>query len=234
MNFYLDSTDFGRIIITARRDCRRLVARWKDRRLHLTVPQGTHKEEVLDFLERHHDSIARLAHPAIDYRLGQKFDCFRCHLILGEQTYDPARILFGHEGDDLYLNLPKGLDLDSDLARHNISAAMQMLMANKASSLLLPYAREVADGLGAKPQGFRVGRGLKKLGHCTRQGIIQFSRNVMFLPEELVHLIVCHELAHLSHFNHSLQFHALLNSYVDGHEKELEHRLKVFAWPIVV
>ena len=74
---------------------------------------------------------------------------------------------------------------------------------------------------------------MHKLGHCTNKGIIQLSRNVMFLTQPLVNLIICHELAHLKHMNHSAAFHALCNTYLGGHEKELESQLKRFPWPIL-
>ena len=79
----------------------------------------------------------------------------------------------------------------------------------------------------------QVGRGMRKLGHCTAKKVIQLSRNLMFLPEPLVRYIICHELAHLTHMNHSPQFHALCDRYTGGHEKELEKQLRHFHFPIL-
>ena len=73
----------------------------------------------------------------------------------------------------------------------------------------------------------------RKLGHCTTKPVIQLSRNLMFLPEPLVRYIICHELAHLTHMNHSPQFHALCNQYCNGKEKELERQLRQFHFPIL-
>ena len=98
---------------------------------------------------------------------------------------------------------------------------------------LLPFAQEIANGLGVSPAGFELGRGMRKLGHCTSKRVIQLSRNLVLLPEELVRYIVCHELAHLTHMNHSPQFHALCNQYCGGKEKELEQKLRQFRWPIL-
>lgn len=232
MLFYLDTKDFGRVYIMVRSNCRKIVARWKNGQLRLTVPPGIAKDRVLHFLEQTHDSISRLSHSTVSFHLGQTIECFRCRVTLGEQNLTPGKILFGRDGGSLYLNLPAGLDVGTDAACRNISAALQILMAKMAVPLLLPYAREVAGQLGVQPAAFQVGRGVAKLGHCTRQGVIQLSRNVMFLPDELVHLIVCHELAHITHFNHSPEFHALLNDYVDGNERNLENKLKAFQWPI--
>ena len=110
-----------------------------------------------------------------------------------------------------------------------ISHAMEYI----ADKILLPYAREIAEGLELTPAGFEVGRGMRKLGHCTTKKVIQLSRNLMFYPEALVRYVICHELAHLTHMNHSPQFHALCNQYCDGQEKALEKQLRQFHFPIL-
>jgi predicted metal-dependent hydrolase len=55
----------------------------------------------------------------------------------------------------------------------------------------------------------------------------------MLLPEHLVRYIILHEYAHLTHMDHSPAFHALVNQYTGGKEKELEKELKQFVWPII-
>jgi len=75
---------------------------------------------------------------------------------------------------------------------------------------------------------------MRKLGHCTSRNVIQLSRNLMFMPEELVRYIICHELAHITHKNHSPQFHALCDKYCSGKEKALERQLRQFRFPIVM
>jgi predicted metal-dependent hydrolase len=110
---------------------------------------------------------------------------------------------------------------------------MGRAMEVKADKVLLPFAHEVADQVGLAPAGFEIGRGMRKLGHCTAKKVIQLSRNLMFLSEPLVRYIICHELAHLTHMNHSPQFHALCDKYCNGQEKALERQLRQFRFPIV-
>ena len=73
---------------------------------------------------------------------------------------------------------------------------------------------------------------MRKLGHCTTGKVIQLSRAVMMLPPDLVDLVICHELAHLTHMDHSAAFHALCNSYLGGRERSLDKRLRSFNWPV--
>ncbi len=231
--FYLDDKEFGRIYITIRRNSHRISARWKNSHICVNIPHGVSKAELETFIDQHRDKIKRLNRSNVEYAIGQIIRCFRCNIVIGEQNRFRNKIIFGHEDDDLYLNLPKGIDLTDELVKKGISSAMQAIMHDEAVKRLIPHAIEVAGRLNVHPGGFEIGRGLKKLGHCTPKGIIQLSRNVMFLPEELVDLIICHELAHLTHFNHSAAFHALVNQYLEGRERELEAKLKKHQWPIL-
>ena len=108
-----------------------------------------------------------------------------------------------------------------------------MMAHERAARVLLPLAKSITQRLAVAPRHFEIGRGLRKLGHCTRDKVIQLSANLMFLPEELIELTICHELAHLTHMNHSPQFHALVDKYLGGRERELERRLKAFCWPVM-
>ena len=231
--YFYDDKHLGRVYIGVRRDARRLIARWKDGHVHVSVPAGTTADALKRFLTVNREAIERLNHTVVAYHCGQMIACYKCKATIAEQDRLPGRIIFGHEGDDVVLSVPRGIDYHSESATRSISSALQVVMGERAPALLLPHAGEVAARLGVQPAGWQVGRGLRKLGHCTTQGVIQLSRALMFLPEDLVDLTVCHELAHLTHFDHSPAFHRLLDSYLGGREAELEARLKNFKWPIL-
>ena len=55
---------------------------------------------------------------------------------------------------------------------------------------------------------------------------------LLLLPEHLVRYVICHELAHLKHFDHSPAFHALCDSYLGGREREYQAEMKQFRWPV--
>ena len=73
-----------------------------------------------------------------------------------------------------------------------------------------------------------VYRKMKKWGCCTSKGKIVLNSYLICLPIELIGYIVCHELIHLLHFDHSSQFHkALVNFLPDA--KRLEKDLKLYC-----
>lgn len=235
LQYYYDDTEFGRVIVSTRRGMRNYTARWKGDVLHANVPWGTDARKLACALDQMRQGLRaqRLTRPTLEFAIGQVIDCFGRQVRLTEQSHVPGRMLFGRDGDMLTLALPKGMDLNSDSGKRNITHGLQVMLEQEARQVLLPFADQVARQVGATPSRWEVGRGMTKLGHCTSQRVIQLSRNLMFLPERLVRYVICHELAHLTHMNHSPEFHALVDRYTGGQEKALEQELKRFKWPIV-
>lgn len=50
-------------------------------------------------------------------------------------------------------------------------------------------------------------------GSCTSRGNLSFNWRVILLPSKLHDHIILHELAHLTHMDHSSRFYSLLNRY---------------------
>lgn len=105
---------------------------------------------------------------------------------------------------------------------------------NIAKTFFQPYvwakARELGMEKEIKSIDFNANR--SNYGLCYRNGRIEFSSRIIFMPYELRELIVCHEIAHLTYHDHSPQFHALLDSYLGGRERELEKALRNFESPL--
>ena len=235
MKGYIEDKEFGKIHVELRRGMTSVRFTFHaDGNLLMRAPLGISVAEMQRMVDINREQLRRLPHPqSVSFRFGQTIECFKCQVVIESQNRMPGYILNHWEGDTLHLQIHRNADLDDDGIKRTISSVIGRAMDVQAHALLLPFAQQIADELGLQPAGFEVGRGMRKLGHCTTKRIIQLSRNLMFLPEVLVRYIICHELAHLTHMNHSLQFHALCNQYCGGKEKELEKQLRNFHFPIL-
>ena len=235
MKGYIEDQEFGKIYVELRRGMTSVrFAIHPDGNLLLRAPLGATIAMLRDVIDRNREKLRALPRPDVpEFQFGQVIDCFRCKVVIEPTNPRPGYVKTQWEGDTLHVQAYPTTDLNEPTDKQFISDMISHAMEYKAKQVLLPYAQQVADELGLKPTGFEVGRGMRKLGHCTVKKVIQLSRNLMFLPEALVRYIICHELAHLTHMNHSPQFHALCNQYTGGHEKELERQLRQFHFPIV-
>jgi hypothetical protein len=231
----IEDKEFGRIYVELRRGMTSVRFTFHaDGNLLMRAPLGISVAEMQRMVDINREQLRRLPHPqSVSFRFGQTIECFKCRVVIESQNRIPGYILNHWEGDTLHLQIHQHADLDDDSIKRTISSVIGRAMEDRARMTLLPFAHQVANELGLQPAGFEIGRGMRKLGHCTAKKVIQLSRNLMFLPELLVRYVICHELAHLTHMNHSPEFHALCNQYTDGKEKELEHQLRQFRFPIL-
>ena len=235
MKGFIEDEEFGKIIVELRRGMTSVrFSIQTDGNLLLRAPLGVSVSDLKRMVDANREQLRQLPRPqAVTFRFGQIIECYKCRVVIERQSRLPGYILNHWDGDTLHLQPHESADLDDDGIKRTLSSVIGRAMEVQARAVLLPFARTVADELGLKPAGFEVGRGMRKLGHCTAKRVIQLSRNLMFLPEVLIRYIICHELAHLTHMNHSPQFHALCTQYCDGKEKELERQLRQFHFPIL-
>ena len=235
MKGYIEDEEFGKIYVELRRGMTSVRFTFHtDGNLLMRAPLGVSVTDLKRMVDINRESLRRLPRPeGVKFEIGQVIECYKCRVAIDQQSRMPGYILNHWEGDTLHLQIHESADLDDEGIKRTISSVIGRAMEVQAQAVLLPFARKVADELGLKPAGFEVGRGMRKLGHCTTKKVIQLSRNLMFYPEEIIRYIICHELAHLTHMNHSPQFHALCNQYCSGKEKELEQQLRQFQWPIL-
>lgn len=236
MQCYFIDKEFGKVVVTLRRGMKNVRCRWRGNRLYMSAPYGMEKQ-LEGLVDADRDKIRALNHQKITFHDGQVIPCFHTTLTISTDAklttncvahgIDPA------DGVSLYMRVPADLDLESDAATRALSKVIFLLFGRIAHRYLIPYAQSEVARLGLKPRGFEIGKGTVKLGHCTRGGVIQLSRYLMLLPEPLVQYVVCHELAHLTHMDHSPAFHALLDSYLNGRSAELDRQIAHFPWPIL-
>ena len=235
MKTFFEDEEFGKVYVELRRGMRSVrFTHHADGCLLMRAPLGVSMENLKRVIDKNREQLRELHQPDVpDFHFGQVIEGFRCRLVIEPTSPQPGYIQTCWQKDTLQVQVHESADLTDFKTKQFISRAIGQALEIVALMKLLPFAQEVADGLGLSPAGFEVGRGMRKLGHCTSKRVIQLSRNLVLLPEELVRYIICHELAHLTHMNHSSQFHALCDQYTGGHEKELEQQLRQFRWPIL-
>lgn len=236
MQCYFIDKEFGKVVVMLRHGMKNVRCRWRGNRLYMSAPYGMEKQ-LEGLVDADRDKIRALNYQKITFHDGQVIPCFHTTLTISTDAklttncvahgIDPA------DGVSLYMRVPADLDLENDAATRALSKVISLLFGRIAHRYLIPYAQSEAARLGLKPRGFEIGKGTVKLGHCTRGGVIQLSRHLMLLPEPLVQYVVCHELAHLTHMDHSPAFHALLDSYLNGRSAELDRQIAHFPWPIL-
>ena len=232
LHFTLDALGDTVIRLTMRDSTSRLSARWSGGKLHVIAPTGLSRDRILQFLTSNADTLLS-RRPGLRYSPGQTIRLDGVTVTIDRQGLAPARILLQGERYAPRILVGNHIDLATDEATAMVSRLMCVVARTVAPELIIPFAQEVSARLGVAPRSWKISHGHHTLGRCSSRGEISLSELLVFLPPELKEYIVCHELAHLSHFDHSPLFHRTCDSYLSGREKRLIRQLKNYNWPIL-
>lgn len=70
----------------------------------------------------------------------------------------------------------------------------------------LEVAQGMAEGLDRKVLSVRISAMRSRWGSCAASGRLAFNWRLVFAPQEVVHYLIAHEVAHLVEMNHSKRF----------------------------
>lgn len=87
-------------------------------------------------------------------------------------------------------------------------------LIRQAKAHMDPLTMEIAAdiSLDNEIQQIRYRRSKSQWGHCTSTGIIQYNPLIALAPTWVMRYIICHEVCHLRHCNHSKRFWNLVDS----------------------
>lgn len=235
-SYLIEHPDLGTVTVIHKAQARRFIARWKGGGVTLTAPRIATKADVAR-------AIATLAPRLLARRpspllgpdtvivspTGFRFEVREgVPPVLGASG--SAQVTLTDECVVLYL--PRGYDFSSPENQRHLSSVLVKAAVRVAPYKLMPEVRRISREIGVAPDLWRVGRGARVLGHCSSRRVITISAYCMFLTPGLLRYIVAHELAHLTHMNHSADFHRLCDRYLNGAEGRLASELRRYPWPL--
>ncbi|OGC59334.1 hypothetical protein A3A70_02745 [candidate division WWE3 bacterium RIFCSPLOWO2_01_FULL_42_11] len=76
--------------------------------------------------------------------------------------------------------------------------------------------RSIVMGLTIK--GLKLSNARMKWGSCSRDGNIRLTWRLIMAPPEIIDYVIVHELAHITHHNHSQDFWSLVESFIPDYK----------------
>lgn len=204
-------------------------------KVRLTIPAVCSVREGLDFLREKDAWIAatleKMAakHPV--KIIEPPYSTLRHELVFIPAATDKVLVRVGH--GKIAVTYPSRFPISEpdvqDGARKGIIHALKL----EAKEVLPPLVDELAHR-----HGFRYGRvtvraTTSRWGSCSPDNNISLSVFLMCVPQHLREYIILHELCHTRYKDHSAKFHHLLDSLLDGREKELAAELRKYHTDII-
>lgn len=203
------------LVITWRRNARRLTLRVEDERITVSAPPSVPEREIWDFVNSRKDWIkARLT------ALSEVYQSTVPSLLYHGQDL-PVKITPDYSGHQyqmrqsdgyLWLDRPKGARMTParqvekhfrEEAKHSISLALPPVLAQ----------------LGEPPVQINIRDQKSRWGSCSTTRTLSFNWRLIMTPPEVLRYVVIHEAAHLRHHDHSQRFWSLVEDLMPGHQQ---------------
>jgi len=207
----------GVVHLTVRRNASSFSARWRDGKVYLVVPPSATEAKVMELLGEWREPLLSRRPATSDYTRDTvlEYDGFSVSLVHRSTMggYVKSEKLGGAG-----CRFAIVADFDSgDTAARDIVIGKHLRNIAKfiTGRYIVPMARDIAAELGLTVREWSVGYGRNRMGCCSQSGAVRLSQELALRKHSERVYTICHELAHLTHFDHSPQFHALTARYVD-------------------
>jgi predicted metal-dependent hydrolase len=212
------------------RRARRLGVRvFRDGTVEIVVPPGAGARAVSGFVARHRDWIERhrLRAPRADFAfppervdlpaIGESWACHiqagvpgarRVPRVRARATSEVGGVLELHGGTDETL----------------LRVGLLEWLCERAGAILAPQLAALAESCGVRYHRLQIRRQRTRWGSCSARGTISLNCCLLFHRPAVVRYLLVHELAHLTHMNHSARFWQLVERHEPQwreHDREL-------------
>jgi predicted metal-dependent hydrolase len=110
--------------------------------------------------------------------------------------------------------------------RESLAARLQRWLESEAQRLLEDDLAFYCDRSGHSPPPLRLSRAQRRWGSCSDRKAIRVNWRLVQAPDFVRRSVVAHEVAHMTHFDHSPAFHALLAKLFEGELRSADTWLK--------
>lgn len=94
-----------------------------------------------------------------------------------------------------------------------------------ASQYIVPKVEQFSKLMNLDYEEIKFKKMRSRWGSCSSKRVITLNTQLIKIDKELIDYIIVHELAHLTHMNHSRKFHDLVDMYISN-AKDLNKKLK--------
>ncbi len=109
--------------------------------------------------------------------------------------------------------------------KENILKAYDKFYKEYAKNYFTPRLEYFSQHMDSKYTELKFRKMKSRWGSCNSKGIITLNSELLKVKKELIDYVIVHELAHLTHMNHSKEFYTLVNRYLPN-SKTLEKELR--------
>lgn len=225
--YYLEDKDLGVIFVRVDVRAKQFIARKREGRIILTVPEDTTEKELRTALEKMKPGLLQLEsveREIIDENFVLKTLSFEVKVVRCNFSRSYAQM----QNSVLQIAVPENVSIGDEIVQAEVRGAIERAMQREARRILPSWVRQLALEHGFAFAEVKISKSRTRWGSCSSQKNISLSCFCLLLPSQLIELVILHELCHTLELNHSARFWNHLDRITGGKAKELTRKLKEF------
>lgn len=228
----LKDEQLGTMMIKIHPKARHIILRTRTDGVHITVPTGTNKKEIIAIIEKYRERLltdkqkTKRKRIDLDYKIDSEF--FKLSLIRGTLPQFLAR----SEQGRLQIVCPHNADFEDEKLQIWLLKVIEEAVRRNARVILPTRLKLLSEKTGLPFGQVRVNSSKSRWGSCSARKHINLSYYLLLLPSHLMDYVLLHELAHTREMNHGERFWALLNELTEGKALSLRKELKQYKTEI--
>jgi len=117
--------------------------------------------------------------------------------------------------------LPRTPQLDNSALKiggpeDSLAARIERWLRKEALATMTLDLTHYCAAAGVETPNLGLSRAQRRWGSCSTSGTVRMNWRLIMAPDDVRRSVVAHETAHLVHFDHSREFHALLDKLFEG------------------
>lgn len=137
---------------------------------------------------------------------------------LQQKTDIKALFVAERTNDEVIVYYRTADDLNSDNNQLKIKHLVKHFLKIEAEKILPDRLHALAQKYGFRYTQVRINSAKTRWGSCSAQKHINLSHSLMLLPDELIDLVLVHELCHTREMNHGPRFVQLMRSIFPNYD----------------
>ncbi len=228
----LKDEQLGPMMIKVNPKARHIILRTRADGIHITVPTGTSKDEIMSIVEKYRERLIKdkqkTERKRIDFDYKIETDFFKLSLVKGTLP----RFLARSEQGKLQIVCPGNANFKDEKLQIWLRKVIEEALRRNARLILPPRLKLLSVKTGLSFEQVRINSSKGRWGSCSTRKHINLSYYLLLLPPHLIDYVLLHELSHTREMNHGERFWALLNNLTDGKALSLRKELKQYKTEI--
>ncbi|GAB6012347.1 M48 family metallopeptidase [Viscerimonas tarda] len=218
--------DLGCVLVRRNSRSKRMIARYKDGHIFLTVPPHYSTDTIKRLFEELKPQLLDFEpKKAFIFNETTQLETLSFKLLI---TRHKLQTYHGSLKDGmLVISCPETTDFEKEEVQGMIRNYIESVFRAEAKRILPSKVELLAKKYGFNYTAVKINNSKTRWGSCSSRKSINLSFFLLIQPLHLVEFVILHELCHTLEMNHGDRFWALLDKVTGNKARELTKELKI-------